>query len=140
MLLTIKQSLTKLQKQIKKILVIMSMSPPPSKPSTLEKKQVTRMILIMLIMLAIIVLFEVLLKILIQTNIIFRIAFFSRHSYFSRRTLPFLVMLQRGPACCKKDTPWLLYLPLKWMFKFHLDTACNQGGWSTYLTQLLALV
>ena len=39
-LLTIKQSLTKLQKQIKKILVIMSMSPPPSKPSTLEKKQV----------------------------------------------------------------------------------------------------
>ena len=95
-LLTIKQSLTKLQKQIKKILVIMSMSPPPSKPSTLEKKQVTRTILIMVIMVAIMVFFEILLKILIQTNIIFRIAFFSRHSFFS---LPFLVMLQRGPAC-----------------------------------------
>ena len=32
------------------------------------------------------------------------------------------------------------YQQHKWMFKFHLDTACNQGGWSTYLTQLLALV
>jgi len=41
-LITIKQSLTKLQKQIKKILVVISMSPPPSKPSTLEKKQVDR--------------------------------------------------------------------------------------------------
>ena len=121
MLLTIKQSLTKLQKQIKKILVIMSMSPPPSKPSTLEKKQVTRMILIMLIMLAIMGFFEILLKILIQTNIIFRIAFFSRHSFFSRRTLPFLVMLQRGPACCKKDTPWLLYLPLNQGLPVELD-------------------
>ena len=88
MLLTIKQSLTKLQKQIKKILVIMSMSPPPSKPSTLEKKQVTRTILIMLIMLAIMGFFEILLKILIQTNIIFRIAFFSRHSFFL--AVPFL--------------------------------------------------
>ena len=87
MLLTIKQSLTKLQKQIKKILVIMSMSPPPSKPSTLEKKQVTRMILIMLIMLAIMGFFEILLKILIQTNIVIHIS-------------------------CKKDTPWLLYLRL----------------------------
>ena len=98
MLLTIKQSLTKLQKQIKKILVIMSMSPPPSKPSTLEKKQVTRMILIMLIMVAILAFFEILLKILIQTNIAIQIVFFSHHSFFSRRTLPFLVMLQRGLA------------------------------------------
>ena len=42
-LLTIKQGLSKIQKQIKKIMLLMPpVSPPPSRHNTLEKKQVRR--------------------------------------------------------------------------------------------------